>query len=85
LIDINRVEVELEAAIVGTLFAGKQVELIVELDTDACPVDGGREVVYHIVSVVRTVETLAGTVRKQVAEITYSSFRGTDRRKKENG
>ena len=71
LIDIDRVEVKLEAAIVGTLFTGKQVELIVELDTDTCPVDGGREVVYHIVSVVRAVETLAVTVRKPVVDISF--------------
>ena len=71
LVDINRVQVELDTTISRTLLSGEKIELVVQLDADAGVVDGSREIVNHAVCVVRTVEALTVTVREPVVDISF--------------
>ena len=55
LVDVNRIQVELETAVSGALFTGKERELVVQLYTDTGIVNRSRYVVDHSSSLIRTV------------------------------
>ena len=69
LVDVNRIQVELETAVSGALFTGKERELVVQLYTDTGIVNRSRYVVDHSSSLVRTVQTLAITIGEPAVEV----------------
>ena len=71
LIDVDRVEVELDTTVCGTLLSCEETELVIQFDTDSGIVDGSRQIVNHAVCIVRAVEALAIAVRKPVVDISF--------------
>ena len=71
LIDVNRIQVELDTTVCGTLLSCKKTKLVIQLDADSGIVDRSREIINHAVCIVRTVEALTIAVRQPVVDISF--------------
>ena len=71
LIDVNRIQVELDTTVCGTLLSCKKTKLVIQFDTDSGLVDGSRQIVNHAVCIVRAVKALTVTVGEPVVDITF--------------